>query len=188
MRPMVYQRALSTLRRACRWFFPATLMLSCFCLSFTGCSIATEQEEKEERPPVTVTAGEPSSITISSIPGLSLILEKTEYAGPDVAVSYTLQNETELIYWYGPMSTWIEVFQDGEWHRLAPRTDIETVVLADAFGVRPNAGTETLHFSTKGFFHYGDIVPPGTYRLVVGVSADEDQDDQYLAAEFDVTE
>lgn len=186
---MGYQRALSILRRACRWFFPAVLTLFCVSLSFTGCSVATEQEEQEERPPVTVTASEPSSITVSSIPGLSLVLEETEYSGPDVSVRYALQNETELIYWYGPLSTWMEVFQEGEWHRLAPRTDVATAITADAFGVRPNAGTETLHFSTKSFFHYGDIVPPGTYRLVIGVGTDEEPAvEEYLAAEFDVTE
>lgn len=186
---MVYQRALSILRRACMLFFLAALMLFCFTMSFTGCSIATEQEEKEERPPVTVTAGELSNITVADIPGLSLVLEETEYSGPDVSVRYALQNETELIYWYGPMSMWIEVFQDGEWHRLTLRTDVDTAATGDAIGVRPNAGTDAPHFSKTGFHEYGDIVPPGTYRLVIGVSTDEEPAvKEYLAAEFDVTE
>lgn len=164
-------------------FFLAALMLLCFTLGLAGC-IA---EEQEERPPFTVAVGEPSKITVSSVPGLSLILEEKEYAGPDIKVRYVLQNETELIYWLMSMS--IEVLQDGEWHHLVPRTDVAISVGGPGIGIGPNTDTEEPHFFTAGFYEYGDIVPAGTYRLVRGVSTDEEPSvTEYLAAEFDVIE
>ena len=145
----------------------AALALLCLALGLTGCGMAQE----EARPPYTVVTGDLSGTVVSGVPGLSLRLDAKEYTGPDVKVRFALQNGTDTTYSFGPMGISMEVLQDGEWYSLARRTDVDVASTGDAIGVGPNAGTEeTPRFYWASFLEYGDIVPPGTYRLIVGCS------------------
>ena len=174
------------------YLFLTTLALLCLALGLTGCGAAEGEIDavppsgETDRPPYTVVTGEPSQIVLSSVPGLSLRTEEEEYTGPDIKVRYTLQNETDTIYWFGADSFSIEVLQDGAWYRLAHRTDIENLAFdMVGYGIRPHSANGP---SSTDFYIYGDIVPAGTYRLLMELNPETDESvKEYLAAEFEVT-
>ena len=82
----------------------------------------------------------------------------------------------------------IEALQDGEWYRLAFRTDKDNLGFYSEGRV---AAPHSVQTGEKRFYFYGDCVPAGTYRLVIGLTPDNDLGPsaiEYLVAEFSIVE
>ena len=129
-----------------------------------------------------------STCSASNISGLSLTLEKKEYFSSDAKIAYSLENSTDTEYTFDSSTVSIEALRDGEWYRLAFRTD------QDDLGFYSEGRVVTSHSVWTGvesFYFYGDLVPAGTYRLVIGLSPDNDLGPsaiEYLVAEFSIVE
>lgn len=146
-----------------------------------GCSAADETPEESAPIPVTLDLDTPSAVSVSNTDGLSLTTTQKEFSGSDAQIEYLLENSTDTMYTFGPSTISIEGLQDGEWYCLT---------------FRPNACVDSIAaildphntFSGKeSFFLYGDFVPAGTYRLVIGLTPDgPGSSKEYLAAEFSV--
>lgn len=162
------------------------LVLLCFAAGLTSCSVADEGDV--ENTPFQITAGAPSTVSVSNISGLSLTTDQKEYLSSDAKITYSLENSTETEYSFGASTISIEVLQNGEWYSLAFRTDIGDIVFnLEACLVSPHS-TCTGSWS---FDSYGDCVPAGTYRLVIGLTPFNDSSasaTEYLAAEFSIVE
>ena len=158
-------------------------LLICVAAALTGCSAADETPEESAPIPVTLDLDTPSAVSVSNTDGLSLTTTQKELSGSDPKIEYSLENSTDTMYTFGPSAISIEGLQDGEWYCLA---------------IRPGAAVHNIAailephntFSGKqSFFLYGDCVPAGTYRLVIGLRPDgPDSSKEYLAAEFSIVE
>lgn len=164
----------------------ATLILLCVGAVLTSCSVADEVDT--ENTPVLITADVPSTISVSNISGLSLTTGQKEYFSADTQIAYSLENSTDTEYGFGAGSISIEVLQDEKWYSLAFRTDIGDIVVHDVLTVVLPHST---HTGTKSFYLYGDCVPVGTYRLVIGLAPANNlggSTTEYLVAEFSIVE
>jgi hypothetical protein len=125
---------------------------------------------------------------VSNIAGLSLLAGQKEYAGTDANITYSIENSTDITYSFGPGTISFEVLLNGEWHELAFRTDIGDIGAHDiAIVVLPHS----TYTGTESFYFYGDYVPAGTYRLVIGIAPFDGSSysaTEYIAAEFSVVE
>ena len=162
------------------------LFLLCIAAGFLGCSAAEENDADDT--PVQVAVDAPSTVSVSNISGLSLTVEKKEYVSSDSKIAYSLENSTDTEYTFDASTVSIEALRDGEWHRLAFRTDQENL------GFYSEGCVVTSHSVWTGvesFYFYGDLVPAGTYRLVIGLTPDSDLDPsviEYVVAEFSIVE
>ena len=162
------------------------LFLLCIAAGFLGCSAAEENDADDT--PVQVAVDAPSTVSVSNISGLSLTVEKKEYVSSDSKIAYSLENSTDTEYTFDASTVSIEALRDGEWHRLAFRTDQENL------GFYSEGCVVTSHSVWTGvesFYFYGDLVPAGTYRLVIGLTPDNDLGPsaiEYLVAEFSIVE
>ncbi len=156
--------------------------------TFTGSSEpSTDQDEPiSDDTPYVVAVGSPSTTPVTTIPGLTLTVDPANYESDDPKIAYSLENATDTEYSFGPSSISIEALQDGEWHQLAARTDLDNITFSDIAVMLPPGSTYT---GAKTFFAHGDYVPAGTYRLVIGLYAQDDanvSEPLYMAAEFTV--
>ena len=162
------------------------LFLLCIAVGLLGCSAAEENDTDDT--PVQVVMDAPSTVSVSNTSGLSLTVEKKEYFSSDAKIAYSLENSTDTEYTFDASTVSIEALQDGEWYRLAFRTDQENLgFYSEGCVVTPHS----VWTGVESFYFYGDLVPAGTYRLVIGLTPDSDLDSsgiEYLAAEFSVVE
>ena len=96
-------------------------LLFCIAAGLLGCSAAEEIDA--DNAPVQVTMDAPSTVSASNTSGLSLTVEKKEYFSSDVKIAYSIENSTDTEYTFDASTVSIEALQDGEWYRLAFRTD-----------------------------------------------------------------
>lgn len=162
------------------------LFLLCIAAGFLGCSAAEENDADDT--PVQVAVDAPSTVSVSNISGLSLTVEKKEYVSSDSKIAYSLENSTDTEYTFDASTVSIEALRDGEWHRLAFRTDQENLgFYSEGCVVTPHS----VWTGVESFYFYGDLVPAGTYRLVIGLTPDSDLDPsviEYVVAEFSIVE
>ena len=162
------------------------LFLLCIAAGFLGCSAAEENDADDT--PVQVAVDAPSTVSASNTSGLSLTVEKKEYVSSDAKIAYSLENSTDTEYTFDASTVSIEALRDGEWHRLAFRTDQENLgFYSEGCVVTPHS----VWTGVESFYFYGDLVPAGTYRLVIGLTPGSDVDPstiEYLAAEFSIVE
>ena len=162
------------------------LFLLCIAAGFLGCSAAEENDADDT--PVQVAVDAPSTVSASNTSGLSLTVEKKEYVSSDAKIAYSLENSTDTEYTFDASTVSIEALRDGEWYRLAFRTDQDDLAFySEGCVVTPHS----VWTGVESFYFYGDLVPAGTYRLVIGLTPDSDLDSsgiEYLAAEFSVVE
>ena len=162
------------------------LFLFCIAAGFLGCSAAEENDTDDT--PVHVAVDAPSTVSVSNTSGLSLTVEKKEYFSSDAKIAYSLENSTDTEYTFDASTVSIEALRDGEWYCLAFRTD------QDNLGFHSEGRVVTPHSvwtGVKSFYFYGDLVPAGTYRLVIGLTPDSDLDPsliEYVVAEFSIVE
>lgn len=162
------------------------LFLLCIAAGFLGCSAAEENDADDT--PVQVAVDAPSTVSASNTSGLSLTVEKKEYVSSDAKIAYSLENSTDTEYTFDASTVSIEALRDGEWYCLAFRTDQDDLAFySEGRVVTPHS----VWTGVKSFYFYGDLVPAGTYRLVIGLTPDGDLDSsgiEYLATEFSVVE
>ena len=162
------------------------ILLLCIAAGLLGCSAA--EEENTDDAPVEVTVDAPSTVSVSNTSGLSLTVEKKEYFSSDAKIAYSLENSTDTEYTFDASMVSIEALWDGEWYCLAFRTDQDNLgFYSEGCVVTPHS----VWTGVESFYFYGDLVPAGTYRLVIGLTPDHDVDPsaiEYLAAEFSIVE
>ena len=162
------------------------ILLLCIAAGLLGCSAA--EEENTDDAPVEVTVDAPSTVSVSNTSGLSLTVDKKEYFSSDAKIAYSLENSTDTEYTFDASTVSIEALQDGEWYRLAFRTDKDNLGFYSEGRV---AAPHSVQTGEKRFYFYGDCVPAGTYRLVIGLTPDNDLGPsaiEYLVAEFSIVE
>ena len=161
-------------------------LLFCIAAGLLGCSAAEEIDA--DNAPVQVTMDAPSTVSASNTSGLSLTVEKKEYFSSDVKIAYSIENSTDTEYTFDASTVSIEALQDGEWYRLAFRTDKDNLGFYSEGRV---AAPHSVQTGEKRFYFYGDCVPAGTYRLVIGLTPDNDLGPsaiEYLVAESSIVE
>ena len=162
------------------------LFLFCIAAGFLGGS--AEEENDTDDTPVQVVMDAPDTVSVSNTSGLAITVEKKEYFSADAKIAYSLENSTDTEDTFDASTVSIEALRDGEWHRLAFRTDQENLgFYSEGCVVTPHS----VWTGVESFYFYGDLVPAGTYRLVIGLTPDSDLDSsgiEYLAAEFSVVE
>lgn len=167
-------------------YLPVILILVCFVAVLTSCSAADEVDT--ENTPILITADVPSAISASNISGLLLTTGQKEYLSSDTQIAYSLENLTDTEYIFGTSTVLVEVLQDGEWYSLAFRTDIGDISFtSEGCIVSPHS----THTGMESFYLYGDCIPVGAYRLVIGLTPESDLNGsatEYLVAEFSIVE
>ena len=162
------------------------LFLLCIAVGLLGCSAAEENDTDDT--PVQVVMDAPSTVSVSNTSGLSLTVEKKEYFSSDAKIAYSLENSTDTEYTFDASTVSIEALRDGEWYCLAFRTDQDDLAFySEGCVVTPHS----VWTGVKSFYFYGDLVPAGTYRLVIGLTPDSDLDPsviEYVVAEFSIVE
>ena len=162
------------------------ILLLCTAAGLLGCSAAEENDADDT--PVQVTVEAPSTVSVSNTSGLSLTVEKKEYFSSDAKIAYSLENSTDTEYTFDASTVSIEALRDGEWYCLAFRTDQDDLAFySEGRVVTPHS----VWTGVKSFYFYGDLVPAGTYRLVIGLTPDSDLDPsviEYVVAEFSIVE
>ena len=170
----------------CMRLLLTALFLFCIAAGFLGCSAAEENDADDT--PVQVTVDAPSTVSASNISGLSLTVEKKEYFSSDAKIAYSLENSTDTEYTFDASTVSIEALRDGEWYCLAFRTDQDDLAFySEGRVVTPHS----VWTGVESFYFYGDLVPAGTYRLVIGLTPDSDLDPsviEYVVAEFSIVE
>ena len=170
----------------CMRLLLTAILLLCTAAGLLGCSAAEENDADDT--PVQVTVEAPSTVSVSNTSGLSLTVEKKEYFSSDAKIAYSLENSTDTEYTFDASMVSIEALWDGEWYRLAFRTDQDDLAFySEGRVVTPHS----VWTGVESFYFYGDLVPAGTYRLVIGLTPDGDVDSsgiEYLAAEFSIVE
>ena len=144
------------------------LFLLCIAAGPLGCSAAEENDADDT--PVEVTVDAPSTVSASNISGLSLTVEKKEYVSSDAKIAYSLENSTDTEYTFD-----------------ASTVSIEALRYSEGCVVTPHS----VWTGVESFYFYGDLVPAGTYRLVIGLTPDSDLDPsviEYVVAEFSIVE
>ena len=170
----------------CMRLLLTALFLFCIAAGFLGCSAAEENDADDT--PVEVTVDAPSTVSASNISGLSLTVEKKEYFSSDAKIAYSLENSTDTEYTFDASPVAMEAVRDGEWYCLAFRTDQDDLEFYSEGRVVTSHSVWT---GVKSFYFYGDLVPAGTYRLVIGLTPDSDLDPsviEYVVAEFSIVE
>ena len=162
------------------------ILLLCIAAGLLGCSAA--EEENTDDAPVEVTVDAPSTVSVSNTSGLSLTVDKKEYFSSDAKIAYSLENSTDTEYTFDVSTVSIEALRDGEWYCLAFRTDQDDLAFySEGRVVTPHS----VWTGVKSFYFYGDLVPAGTYHLVIGLTPDSDLDPsviEYVVAEFSIVE
>lgn len=171
------------LRKLCPYII--VMLFLCVFLLFCQCRLKkTNYPAEEVSPPYTVRVGPTSEITTTNDPAVELGVNPQIYSTKNIDfISYTLKNNSNILYDYAAVA--IEIWQDSAWHQLELRTD--KIVVEDADAVSIPAG-RTIN-GRMSFFRYGDVIPPGDYRLIVGLGERQNGPPvwtKYIAAEFEV--
>lgn len=134
--------------------------------------------------------GEPVSYPVNQLDGFELSIDEpgwTPFRG--YTIRYKIQYQSEEIYQLiqesGKDYCHLDKLVDGQWYRMEQPEAIPDIINGTLqIGGWPAASAFSATF-TQDFDRYGTRLEPGTYRLVLELTADEGTP-HYLAAEFDV--
>ena len=132
--------------------------------------------------------GDPVSYPVNQLAGFELSIDEPSWKPfRGYTIRYKVQYQSEALYQLiqerGKDYCHLDKLVDGQWRRMERTEAVPDAINGTLqIGGWPSSSAFSATF-TQDFDHYGTRLEPGTYRLVLELTAD-DGSSHYLAAEF----
>ena len=162
------------------------LIIAAAVIGIIGVSIWGIGKATEEYPEI----GEVVSYTVNDEDDITLEIEEptwSPFRGYTIRWQVTTSEDCQNVYRFqedGPGCDLLELYQDGEWHRLA-YTEESVPFNEMVFTVGKGEALSLQGSLVQKYDHYGTRLEPGLYRFALEMKKN-DVDVHYLAQEFQV--